>query len=132
MTAESDILDKEMRDKLDLSAREGCTPMGHQMLVQFLVMSHQLQLDTRNEMRQIPSRVAETIKLLNGSGGDGGTTLEWGKFKLSGKSAVVMAVKYGSFAITAIAVLYLIAKVHGWIPSPVQTASASYSVVEKP
>ncbi len=130
MSTESDLLDQEMRDKLDLSAREGCTPTGHQMVVQFLVMSHQLHLDTRNEMRQIPQRVAETIKTING--GDGGTTLEWGKFKLSGKSAVVLAVKYGTFAITALAVLYLVAKVHGWIPSPIQTASANYGIEAQP
>ena len=128
MTLESDLLEKEMRDKLDVSAQEGCTPRGHQSLVQFIVMSHQLHLDTRNEVRQIPDRVAEAIRHIGG--GEGGTVLEYGKFKLSGKSAVVLAVKYGCAALVAIATLYLIAKVHGWIPNPVAAARANVSMAD--
>lgn len=122
MSTESDLLEKEMQSKLDTSAQEGCTPRGHQQLVQFLVMSHQLHLETRNAVRQIPEKVAEAMRISGVS--DSGTTLEWGKFKLRGKSAVVVAVKYGSFAATLVAILYLIAKVHGWMP-PTQSASAS-------
>jgi hypothetical protein len=73
-------------------------------------------------------RVAEAIRHIGG--GEGGTVLEYGKFKLSGKSAVVLAVKYGCAALVAIATLYLIAKVHGWIPNPVAAARANVSMAD--
>jgi hypothetical protein len=113
MSVESDILDKDMRGKLDAAAENGCSPEGHKNIVQFLVMSHTLQMDTRDGVRALPEQIGVTVaKALKGSQ-PAMMEIERGgvKLRINGKEAGAKAIKYGTALIFA---LYVLARVHGW------------------
>jgi uncharacterized Fe-S radical SAM superfamily protein PflX len=113
MTVESDILEKDMRDKLDIAAQEGCTPKGHGIIINFLVMSHQLHLDTRKAMKDLPMQVTNAIGEAMKQYQPNMLEFERNgmKLRINGKEAVAKIIKYGTAAIFA---LYVLGKVHGW------------------
>lgn len=114
MTAEQDAVIEAawQRAKARALKSEGCPdPSCREGTIEMLDLIH-------DEMQTIPAKVAAQFQ-----SGDSGTTLEFGRFKVRGKSAVTLAVKYGSFAVMGIAVLYLIARAHGWLPAPQPHAS---------
>jgi hypothetical protein len=92
---------------------EGCpAPSCREGTIEMLDLMH-------DELVNLPAKVAAQV-----GGGENGTTLEFGRLRIRGKSAVTLAVKYGSFAVVVLAVLYLVARVHGWIPAPVSPQAA--------
>ena len=113
MSVETEVLDKAMRDKLDAAAQEGCSPKGHSNLVQFLVMSYALDLDTRKEIHELPERMKTTIS--DAIKQNQPTMMEVERFgiklRINGQAAVAKAIKYGTAALFA---LYVLGKVHGW------------------
>jgi hypothetical protein len=113
MTVESDILDADMRGKLDAAAANGCSPEGHKNIVQFLIMSHTLQADTRNDVRALPEQIGATVAKALKDSQPAMMEIERGgvKFRINGKEAVSKAIKYGTALIFAI---YVLARVHGW------------------
>jgi hypothetical protein len=113
MTVESDILDADMRSKLDAAAANGCSPEGHKNIVQFLVMSHTLQADTRNDVRALPEKIGVTVAAALKESQPSMMEFERNgtKIRINGKEAVAKAIKYGTALIFA---LYVLARVHGW------------------
>ena len=112
MTVECDILDKDMRAKLDTALQEGCSDKGHVNVVQFLLMSHALQMDTRNDVRALPEKIGVTVAAALKDSQPSMMEIERGgvKFRINGKEAVAKVIKYSSALVFAI---YVLARVHG-------------------
>ncbi len=102
-----------MRDKLEVTSQEGCSPKGHSTLVQFLLMSHQLHLDTRSDVKKLPEKVSAAIGEAMKQYQPNMLEFERNgiKIRVNGKEAVAKAIKYGT---AAIFVLYVLARMHGW------------------
>jgi hypothetical protein len=95
--SESEVLDTVMRDKLDIASDKSCSPEGHKALCEYLVMAHQLHCDTRSDVKVI-REIAEAKGSVFGN-------VAWGKpVKMTGLGGMVGTV------------LYIFAKIHGWIP----------------
>lgn len=118
MTVEVDPIENAwQRAKQRAIRSEGCSsPSCRESNIEMLDIMH-------DELCQLPARIAAQMQ------GDQGTSLEYGKFRIRGKSAVILAVKYGIAAVMLLAVVYLIAKVHGWLPPADQPGKANVALL---